>query len=124
MYLSVCRTITVSVQPVWPIVLYVNILLHVSVQFRTDTQLLQHVSTRKSRVLSCDFPICKSATLSVFLIYSLQEVAWFPSILTQPSFFHPVHRKTTNCDALKMKITKFVFKRRFYEFYLFYVSVR
>ena len=122
--MSVCRNITLSMHPVWPIVLYVNILLHISVPCRTDTQLLPHVCTRKPQALFCDFPICRSATLPVCcLFYSLQPVAWFPSVLTQPSCFLPVHRKTTHCDALKMKITKFVFKMRFYEVYLFCVSV-
>ena len=37
MYMSVCRTITASVQPVWPIVLYVKILLRVPLQCHTDT---------------------------------------------------------------------------------------
>jgi len=39
MFVSVCRTITVSVQPVWPIVLYGRMLLHISMQCRTGTQL-------------------------------------------------------------------------------------
>jgi hypothetical protein len=37
MYVSVCRTIPVSVQPVWLIVLHVKIRLHVPLQCRTDT---------------------------------------------------------------------------------------
>ena len=124
MYRSVCRTITLSMRPVLPIVLDVNILLHISVQCRTDTQLLPHVSIRKPQALFCDFPLCRSATLPVCcLFYSLQPVAWFPSVLTQPSCFLPVHPKTTHCDALKRKITKSVFKLRFYEVSLFCVSV-
>jgi len=37
MFVSVYRTITVFVQPVWPIVLYVKILLRFRLQCRTDT---------------------------------------------------------------------------------------
>jgi hypothetical protein len=37
MFVSVYRTITVFVQPVWPIVLYVKILLHFRLQCRTYT---------------------------------------------------------------------------------------
>ena len=44
--MSVCRTLTASVQPVWPIVLYGRMLLHISVQCRTGTQLLPKLSTR------------------------------------------------------------------------------
>jgi len=36
-----CDTITVCVQPVWPIVLYVKILLLFTLQCRTDTLHLQ-----------------------------------------------------------------------------------
>jgi len=37
MFVSVYRTVTVSVQSVWSIVLYVKILLHFLLQCRTDT---------------------------------------------------------------------------------------
>jgi hypothetical protein len=67
-YISVCRTITVSVQPVWPIELQGKLHLHISVQCRTATQLLPHLSRRKSQTLFCDFPNSRPANLSTFLV--------------------------------------------------------
>jgi len=47
MYVSVYRTITLFVQPVWPIVLQRKMLLHISLKCPTATQLLPHLSRRK-----------------------------------------------------------------------------
>ena len=68
MYMSVCRTVIPSIQPVWPIVRYVNVLLRVCVQCRTDMQLSRHVNSRKSQALFRDFPIFNSATLPVLFV--------------------------------------------------------
>ena len=74
MFMSVYRTISVSVQPVWPIVLQGKTLLHISVQCRTATQLLPHLRTQKPHALCCDFPNCRRVTLPVRCWYiSLQE---------------------------------------------------
>jgi len=75
------------VRPVWPIVLQRKMLFHISVQCLTATQLLPHLSTRKPKVLFCDFPTCRPANLPVHCwYYSLQKDAWLPTVLTQPSF--------------------------------------
>jgi len=87
-YMSVCCTITVSVQPVWPTGLQRKMLLHISVQCRTATQLLPHFSTRNPQTLFSDFATCRPPTLPVICwYYILQDDAWFPTILTQPSLF-------------------------------------
>jgi len=114
--LSVCRTITVCVQPVWPIVLHGRMLLHISVQCRTGTQLLPQLSTWKAQVLFWDFPDCSPASLPVRCwYYSLQEDAYFPSDLKQPRCF-----SLSTCDIQKVKIAKFIFNRIFYKFYFFF----
>jgi hypothetical protein len=64
-----------------------------------------------------DFPTCRPATL--LECYSLQEDACCPQNSHATKIFFPIQLKTTHCDALKVKITKFIFKRWFYEFYLF-----
>jgi hypothetical protein len=51
MFVSVCRTITLSVQPVCPIVLQGKLLLRISVQFCTATQLIPHLITRNPQAL-------------------------------------------------------------------------
>ena len=114
--MSVCRTITVCVPPVWPIVLYGRMLLHISVQCRTGTQLLPQLSTWKAQVLFWDFPDCSPASLPVRCwYYSLQEDAYFPSDLKQPRCF-----SLSTCDIQKVKIAKFIFNRIFYKFYFFF----
>jgi len=86
--MSVCRIITVCVQPVWPIVLYGRMLLHISVQCRTGTQLLPQLSTRNPLVLSYYFPTCNPANLPVCCwYYGVQEDAWVPTLSTKPSCF-------------------------------------
>ena len=98
--MSVCRTIGVSVQQVWLIAIQGKMLLHISVQCRTDMQLLPHLGTRKPQNLFCNFPTCSLNTLHVRCwYYSFQEDAWFPTILPQPSLF-PIHRNTTPCNTL------------------------
>ena len=87
-YMSVCRTIHVSGHQVWPIVLHGKTLLHIPVQCRTGTQLLPHLSTRKLKVLFCDFPTCRPTNLPVRCwYYTVQEDAWLPVILKQPIRF-------------------------------------
>ena len=49
--------------------------------------------------------------------YILQGDACLPAVLTQPSCVFCIDLETTFCDTLKMKITNFLFNRRFYEFY-------
>ena len=44
MFVSVCCNITTSLQPVWPIVLYVKILLNFPLQCRTDTLRFPYLS--------------------------------------------------------------------------------
>jgi len=90
MYLSVCRTITVSVQPVWTIALQGKMLLRISVQCNTVTQLLPHFSTRNPQTLFSDFATCRPPTLPVICFnYILQEDAWSSTVLTEPSLFFP-----------------------------------
>jgi hypothetical protein len=52
MYTSVFRTITVSVHSVWPIVLPLNLLLHVPLQCRTAMLYLPKLSVYASALLS------------------------------------------------------------------------
>jgi hypothetical protein len=114
--MSVCHTITVCVHPVWPIVLYGRMLLHISVQCRTGTQLLSHLSTWKAQVLFWDFPNCIPSNLPVHCwYYSLQEDAYFHTDLKQPSCF-----SLSTCDIQKVKIAKFIFNRLFYNFFLIF----
>ena len=58
-YLSVCRTITVSVQPVCPIELQGKILLHISVHCPTAKQLIPHLSERNLQTLIRYFQIAR-----------------------------------------------------------------
>ena len=83
MYLSVYRTVTVSVQSVWPIVFQGKILLHFSVHCPTATQLIPHLSAKNPQNLFCDFTIFPPVNVAVNVwYYSLQEDAWFPTVLT------------------------------------------
>ena len=76
MNLSVCRTVTVSVQPVWPIVLQGKMLLHISVHCPTVKQLIPHLSARNPQALFCDFLNCTPANVAVICwFYSLKEDA-------------------------------------------------
>ena len=86
--ISVYRTITVTVQPVLPIVLYGRMLLHISVQCRTGTQLLPQLSTRNLQVLFYYFPTCNPANLPVRCwYYGVQEDAWVPTVFTNQVVF-------------------------------------
>ena len=88
MYVSVCRIITVCVQPVWPMVLHGRTHLHISVLCLTATQLLLHLITRKPQDLFCDFPNSRPANLpECCWYYSLQN--WLPTVLTQRVFPYP-----------------------------------
>jgi hypothetical protein len=123
-YMSVYRTITVSLQTVWPIVLYGKMLLHISVQCRTGTQLFTHPTTRYPQALFYYFPIFRTTNLNIyFLNCSLHEDAWFPTILTKPTLF-PFPPYIHTLWYAKDENTKFLFNRRFYEFYLFCENVR
>ena len=99
-YLSVCRTITFPVQPVWPIVLHGKMPLHFSVQCRSATQLIPHLSTRNPQVLFCAFPTCRPANLPARCwCYILQEDSWLPQFSYNQVYSY-IHPKTTHYDTV------------------------
>jgi len=116
MYISVCRTITLSVQSVWQMVLQGKILFQISVQCRAATQLLRLFSTRKPQVLFNDFPTWRSPTLpKTCWYYILQVDIGYHNYHTK--IFPPIHHKNTHCDKISTKFLKFLFKMRFFIFF-------
>ena len=77
-----------------------------------------HISEQESRKFS--FLIYQIAVrplyLCLFGIIIFKRTQDFPQFSYNQVFF-PIHRKTTSCDTLKIKIMKFIFNGLFYEFY-------
>jgi hypothetical protein len=119
--MSVCLTITIFVQSVWPIVLQGKMYLYICVQWPTATQLLPHLSKRHPHVLFCDFWTCRPVNLPVLCwYYILQEDAWLPTFLTKSIFFPLIHPTSTHYNRLMRKIMMFLSIGRFNEFYYYY----
>ena len=71
---------------------------------------------KKAASLFCNLPTCSPNTLPLRCwYYSLQEDAWFPTIITQSSLF-PIHRKTKPCDTLRWILRSLFLTGRFMNF--------
>jgi hypothetical protein len=88
-------------------------------QCPTATQLLLSLITRKPKA---NFVIFQPAVRQTYLyfvgIIVFKGTLCYSVFSYSQVFFITIHLKTTYCDKLNVKITKFLFKRRFYEFNL------
>jgi hypothetical protein len=124
-YIAGSSTITLPVQPVWPFVLQVKCFY----TFLCSVLLLRnyfYITVQEIRKFYCVIlqPAVRLHYVYVDGIIVFKRTLGFPQFSHNQAYFSPIQLTTTHCDTPKMKIMKFLFKRRFYEFYFFCESLR